>query len=344
MRQTRFATDPGSPAETHVPRLLARPSVGLGSGKPVARFFYPLVTPRPQTCGCASTRISSGSKARSPLQPGERTHTHEDAEAEGTARVASRAGCLLCHHAPSPCLASCTPRRVRRAVWRTHTHSGLPRARGRGGTRRLPRPQRHARGTRFPPRDTPMPCPHTRSLAAAHGPPCAAHDRHRDTCNTPTAAPPAPRVARTSGDPSSLHPLAPAARARIKRAVQGWLSTAERARRELCTASTNQPSSLQRTAEHRPRRSPRPACPLARPFPPRRAPLGSRSVPPPQRAAPCTAQPLAQRPPETRTPHLLRRGTRHPPPRPQRTCCPHRVDARAAHGQVLKAQGPRRGG
>ena len=35
--------------------------------------------------------------------------------------------------APSPCLASCTPRKVRRAVWRTHTHSGLPRARGRVG-------------------------------------------------------------------------------------------------------------------------------------------------------------------------------------------------------------------
>ena len=278
MRQTRFATDPGSPAETHVPRLLARPSVGLGSGKPVARFFYPLVTPRPQTCGCASTRISLAPR-RAPLQPGERTHTHEDAEAEGTARVASRAGSLLSHPAPSPCLASCTPRRVRRAVWRTHTHSGLPRARGRGG-----RGGFHGRnGTRaaraFPPRDTPTPCPHTRSLAAAHGPPCAAHDRHRDTCNTPTAAPPAPRVARTSGDPSSLHPLAPAARARIKRAVQGWLSTAASASGSCALRAPTSPPACnapQNTALVGP---PDPCAPFARPFPPRRAPLGSRSIP-----------------------------------------------------------------
>jgi hypothetical protein len=97
----------------------------------------------------------------------------------------------LCHHAPGPCPTSCTPRKVRRGVWCAHTHSGLPRA--RGGARRLPRPQRHARGTRFQPRDTPSPCPHTHSLAAAHGPPCAAHPTSREAC-TPSGNGSHPRV------------------------------------------------------------------------------------------------------------------------------------------------------
>ena len=96
-----------------------------------------------------------------PPQPGGRTHTHEDAEAEGTARAA-RAGSLLSRTPPLPDPA-CTPHKVRRAVWRTHT-VGCPAL--AAGARRLPRPQRHTCGTRFffasrHPRHA-----HTRSLAA----------------------------------------------------------------------------------------------------------------------------------------------------------------------------------
>ena len=94
-----------------------------------------------------------------------------------------------------------------RAVWHTHT-VGFPTLAAEGdevaSTAAAAR-TRHA----FSPRDTPV-CPHT-ALTAAHGPPCAAHDRHRDTCNTPTTAPPAPHVApHTWGDlrPCMLsHPL-----------------------------------------------------------------------------------------------------------------------------------------
>ena len=78
--------------------------------------------------------------------------------------------------APSPCLTSCTPHKVRWAVWRTHTHTQWVALRSWPGARRLPRPQRHACGTRFSPRDTPYAMPtHTRSLAAAHGPHPAPH-------------------------------------------------------------------------------------------------------------------------------------------------------------------------
>ena len=60
-----------------------------------------------------------------------------------------------------------TPRKVRRAVWRTHTMGGPTLA-----ARRLPRPQRHARGTRFSASRHPLAMPtHTRPS----GPPCAAH-------------------------------------------------------------------------------------------------------------------------------------------------------------------------
>ena len=84
------------------------------------------------------------------------------------AHVASRAGSPLSRAPlPAPALASCTPHKVRRAVWRTHTHSGLP-ARGRGG-----RGGFHGRnGTRaaraFQPRDTPSPCPHTHAASQLH--------------------------------------------------------------------------------------------------------------------------------------------------------------------------------
>jgi len=128
-------------------------------------------------------RISFGSKARALLQPGERTHTHEDAEAEGTARAASRRAPFSPTPAPGPCLASCTPRKVRRAVWRTqHTQWVAPRSRrGRGGSAAA----RHAclgsglNGTRFSSRHPAYP----HSLTAAH----VAHPAPHDTsgCSAP---------------------------------------------------------------------------------------------------------------------------------------------------------------
>ena len=92
-------------------------------------IFRPLVTPRPQTCGCAATTHFFGSKARP--RPARRSHAHTRGCGGGRDRPRSACGLpSLPHPAPSPCLTSCTPRKVRRTVWRTHTHSGLPRARG----------------------------------------------------------------------------------------------------------------------------------------------------------------------------------------------------------------------
>ena len=107
--------------------------------------------------------LSAPKARRSPPQPGE----HEDAEAEETAaRVASRAGSLLCHPAPSPCPTSCTPRTA---------CAGVPHARG-VGDEAAPEGRNGTRAARaFPPRDTPTPCPHTRPSQLTHGPPCAAH-------------------------------------------------------------------------------------------------------------------------------------------------------------------------
>ena len=69
------------------------------------------------------------------------------------------------HPAPSPFLTSCTPRKVRRAVWRTH--SGLPTLVA-GGTRRLRRAATARARHAFSPRDTHA-CPHTASqLHMAH--------------------------------------------------------------------------------------------------------------------------------------------------------------------------------
>ena len=64
-------------------------------------------------------------------QPGDRTRTH------GAAQPAETAACGASRRAPSPSLlTSCTPHSLRRAVWRTHTHTEGGAARGgRGGTR-----------------------------------------------------------------------------------------------------------------------------------------------------------------------------------------------------------------
>ena len=90
-----------------------------------------------------------------PPQPGERTHTALRMRWSTAACGASRAGFpSLPPPAPSPCLTSCTPHSLRRAVWRTK-NSGLPRS-WPGGTKRLRRAAT-ARARRFSPRDTPSP-------------------------------------------------------------------------------------------------------------------------------------------------------------------------------------------
>ena len=200
-----------------------------------------------------------GSKARALLQPGGRTHTDGDGQpAETAARVASRAGSLLCHPAPSPCLTSCMPRKVRLAVWRTHTHSGLPRARGRVGEAASTAATARARHALFFASRHPYAMPtHTRpsQLHMAHP---AQHMTATETHATPRQ-PRRPHRARPA-HPGTLrpcidsHPLP----AHGSNAPYRVGSAPQRAQRELCTASTNQPSSLQRTAEHRARRSPRP--------------------------------------------------------------------------------------
>ena len=114
-----------------------------------------------------------------PPQPGERTHTALRMRWSTAACGASRAGFpSLPPPAPSPCLTSCTPHSLRRAVWRTK-NSGLPRS-WPGGTKRLRRAAT-ARARRFFSSRHPLACPRT-ALTAAHGPPCAAHHPSREAC------------------------------------------------------------------------------------------------------------------------------------------------------------------
>ena len=223
------------------------------------------------------------------------------------ARVASRAGSLLCHHAPSPCPTSCTPRKVRRAVWRTHTQWVAPLV--AWGTRRLRRAAtarvRHA----FSPRHTPSPA-HTRpsQLYMAHPAPHMTATETRATPRQPRRPHRARPAHPAGGVPSSLHPLAPAACARIKRAVQGRLAPQQRSRSCALRAPTSSGSSApQKTAHAGP---PDPCAPRTAFF--CRAGLGPREPqrPPPQRTAPCTAHRWHKT--SRDTPHLRRRGTRHP--------------------------------
>ena len=112
---------------------------------------------------------------RSPLtpEPDDRTHTRRCA-AVVHRHLRSARSAPLSHPAPSPCLTSCTPHKVRRAVWRGAQKTvGPPRSWPGGGTRRLRRAATACAGRAFSPRDTPV-CPRT-ALTAAHGPPCAAH-------------------------------------------------------------------------------------------------------------------------------------------------------------------------
>jgi hypothetical protein len=139
-------------------------------------------------------------------QPGDRTRTH------GAAQPAETAACGASRRAPSPSLlTSCTPHSLRRAVWRTHTHTeGGPARGGRGGTR--------PHGTHFSaaaarvafPRDPARPQPTTAWRTLRRTLPA------RDTRADPR------RVACTIG-PS---PLSTAAHARINHAVQGRPRTA----------------------------------------------------------------------------------------------------------------------
>ena len=134
-----------------------------------------------------------GSKARSPLQPGERTHTRM--RWSTAAHVAARAGSLLSRAPRSRPLPHelHAPQSAPGCVAHTHT-VGCPvlAAGGRRGGFHGRNGTRAARA--FPPRDTPSPCPHTRSLAAAHGPHPAPHTHpSREAC-TPSGRASHPRV------------------------------------------------------------------------------------------------------------------------------------------------------
>ena len=146
-------------------------------------IFYPLVTPRPQTCGCAATTHLFGSKARPP--PARRTHAHGAAHAV-VHRRPRRVACglpSLPPPAPSPCLTSCTPRKVRRAVWRTHTHTvGCPAlvAGGEAASTAATARVRHALfASRHPLRHAHT---HTQPRSCTWPTPCAAHPTSRAAC------------------------------------------------------------------------------------------------------------------------------------------------------------------
>jgi hypothetical protein len=171
-------------------------------------------------------------------QPGDRARTH------GAAQPAETAACGASRRAPSPSLlTSCTPHSLRRAVWRTHTHTeGGPARGGRGGTR--------PHGTHFSaaaarvafPRDPARPQPTTAWRTLCRTLPA------RDTRADPR------RVACTIG-PS---PLGTAAHARINHAIQGRPRTA--------AAQHERQKPAPAAAHHKTaRRSPVP--PLGRPFP-----------------------------------------------------------------------------
>ena len=117
-------------------------------------------------------------------QPGDRTRTH------GAAQPAETAACGASRRAPSPSLlTSCTPHSLRRAVWRTHTHTERGGNSWRtGGTGDGHTAARHAispqrpHGWRF--RATPP--AHSPQL---HGAPCAAHYPPETPAPTRTAWP-----------------------------------------------------------------------------------------------------------------------------------------------------------
>ena len=237
--------------------------------------------------------------------------------------TASRAGSLL-SHPPLPALPHklLTPQPAPGCV--AHTHSGLPRAL-RGGTRR----HHNRNGTRTPrvsasrhPRHAP-----TRMPRSCTWPPCAAHDRHRDTCNTPTAAPPAPRVARTSG--GRLRPRT----TRCPRTDQTRRSglAQHRSERQIAPA-----------AVHHKNHSPAPVgqsqCPSTAL---RRGPSGAADphLHSELRHALHTAR---TRPPETRTCAAGR--ARLPPASRTHARCSHRVDAQTAHGRCWRRNGSGVGG
>jgi hypothetical protein len=132
-----------------------------------------------------------------------------------------------------------------------HTHNGLPRARGRVGeaastaaTARV----WHA----FSPRDThAMPTHAASQLHMAHPAPHMTATETRATPRQPRRPHRAWPAHPGGGVPASLHPLAPAARARIKRAVQGWLSTAASANQlqlQCTTKTTRRPPSARASA------------------------------------------------------------------------------------------------
>ena len=155
-------------------RCASRRDRRLGSGRPVARFSSAGNAPVRKLAVALRRRASLWLQgALTP--PARRTHAHEDAVVHRRPRRVACGLPSLPRPAPSPCLASCTPCKVRRAVWRTHTHSGLPRARGRGdeaaSTAATARVRRFS-ASRHPPRHAHT---HTQPHSCTWPTPCAAH-------------------------------------------------------------------------------------------------------------------------------------------------------------------------
>ena len=248
-------------------------------------IFYPLVTPRPQTCGCASTRISLAPR-RALLQPGGRTHTER---CGGPPPPTSRR--VRAPFSPAPRSQPLprelhTPQSAPGCVAHTHTQ-WVARARGRGdeaastaATARvrhalfsLATPPRHAH-THTQPRSCTWP---TLRRTPTH-PSCCTF------CQRPATAAPARTPAPV---PFLWDPRAARSFAFAHARVRGGTGTRTAAvQQELHTERQPAPAAVHR--KNPTRRFPQTPCATPRSHDPFcRTALGRRSVHS-QRAAPCT--------------------------------------------------------
>ena len=144
-------------------RRTARRDRRLGSGRPVARFSSAGNAPPPANlrlrCDDASLWLQ-GAPPSSPANARTRRCTCGGPPPPTSRRVRAP-------FSPAP-RSQPLPRELHTPQSAPHTHSGLPCARGRGARGGSGGPQRHARGTHFPPRDTPSPCPHTHTASQLH--------------------------------------------------------------------------------------------------------------------------------------------------------------------------------
>ena len=129
----RARTRDSGPVRDACLRLLARPPVGLGSGNPVASFSSAGNAPPAKLAVALRRRISLAPRRAPSSSPAiALTHTRM------RRRKGPPAQRVRAPFSPTPrsrpCLTSCTPHSLRRAVWRTHT-VGCP---ARGGDEAAP--------------------------------------------------------------------------------------------------------------------------------------------------------------------------------------------------------------